>query len=303
MKKVVCLISLLKIHSSPRKMEQQEVRNLFHWSIFWLILSVLGFLAILIPGIVLGIPGLPGASFVFIFPIASAVYRLTKLATIKKNSAPNSAPGHRQMKIHPTPMPLTSSGIRVEALTEPYFRGALDVYNKFVGAGRKRLCCLVPLTLFPTSMLAFQFSFATENACSASAVAVRESDDKVVGFVHMTDKSMDREFSSILMHSLKDGECYIESMCVLSEVRGQGIGTRLLEFCEARARERSAQCITLGVVANNPAKRLYERFGFVDRKRDVLSSCGSSMGLFCIFGFPHWRIGGSIMEKNLVETA
>ncbi|KAL7474224.1 hypothetical protein ACHAW6_000209 [Cyclotella cf. meneghiniana] len=214
---------------------------------FWLILCVLGFLAILIPGIVLGIPGLPGVSFVFFFPIGSAVYRLTKLVTIKKNSAPNSATGHRQKIIQPTPMPLTSSGIRVEALTEPYFCGALDVYNKFVGAGRKRLCCLVPLTL-PTSMLDFQISFATENACSAIAVAVRESDDKVVGFVHMTDKSMDREFSSRLMHSLKDGECYIESMCVLSEVRNQGIGTRLLEFCEAHARERSAQCITLGLL-------------------------------------------------------
>jgi ribosomal protein S18 acetylase RimI-like enzyme len=244
-----------------------------------------------------------GGSFGFIYPICSAIHRILKLTNIKKDSSPNSAPGQRQMDIHPTAMPITSSGIRVEALTERYFRGALDVYNQFVGAGRKRLCCLIPLTLFPTSMLDFQITFTTENASSASAVAVRESDDKVVGFIHMTDKSNDRDFFSRLMHPLKDGECYIESMCVLPEVRGRGIGTRLLEFCEARARERSAWCITLGVVANNPAKRLYQRFGFVDLKRDALSSCGSSMTLFCIFGCPHWRIGGSIMEKNLVETA
>jgi ribosomal protein S18 acetylase RimI-like enzyme len=222
---------------------------------------------------------------------------------IMESSTPNSALGHKQMKIHPMAILLTSSGIRVEALTERYFRGALGVYNKFAGAGRKRLCCLIPLILFPTSLLDFQITFATENACFASAVAVRESDDKVVGFIHMTDKSIDRDFFSGLMHSLKDDECYIESMCVQSEVRGQGIGTRLLEFCEARARERSARCITLGVVANNPAKQLYQRFGFVDLKRDALSSCGSSMTLFCIFGCPHLGIGSSIMEKNLVDTA
>jgi ribosomal protein S18 acetylase RimI-like enzyme len=155
--------------------------------------------------------------------------------------------------------------------------GALDVFNNFVGAGRKRLFCLIPLTLLPTSIIDFTINFATENARSASAVAIRESDDKVVGFVHMTDNSMDRDLSSVLIHPLKDGECYIESICVLSEVRGLGIGTRLLEFCESRARERCAQRITLGVVANNPAKNLYQRFGFADLQRNSFSAFCSSM--------------------------
>ena len=283
-------------------MEQQEVQKLINRSIFWLILCILGFLGLLIPGIVLNMPGLMGGSFMFISPICSAIYLTSRLANIKDNSTPNSALGHRQIKIHPTAMPLTSSGICVEALKH-YFCGAMDVYNKFVGAGHKHLCCLIPLTLFRTSILDFQITFATKNVCSASAVAVWESDDKVVGFIHMTDKSIDQDFFSRLMHPLKDDECYIESMCVLSEVHGQGIGMWLLEFCEPRACKRSTQCITLGVVANNPAKQLYQRFSFVDLKCDALSSCGSSMTLFYIFGFPHWRIGRSIMEKNLVETA
>jgi hypothetical protein len=61
--------------------------------------------------------------------------------------------------------------------------------------------------------------------------------------------------------------------------------------------------LLLGGVANNPVKQLYQQFGFVDLKHDVLSSCSSLMTLFCIFGFPHCRIVSSIIEKNLVETA
>eukprot|EP01031_Cornospumella_fuschlensis_P032275 gene32275-39034_t len=141
-------------------------------------------------------------------------------------------------------------------MSEKYFEGALVALNFFLGGGRKRMCCLIPLTIFPTSMDEFAGLFATENALSASAVAVRESDGKVVGFIHMTDRSMVRDSISELMHTLKDGECYIETACVLPEARGLGVGTRLLEFCEARARERGAHVLSLAVVKNNPAKRL-----------------------------------------------
>lgn len=195
---------------------------------------------------------------------------------------------------HPVP------GIRVEALTERYFPGALAVQNNFAGAGRKRLCCLIPLTLFPTTSCEFKRLFATENARSASAIAVRESDDKVVGFAHMSDGSMKRDLVMQCLHTSQEGECYIEMIGVLSEVRGHGIGTRLLQFCEARARERNARALTLGVVANNPAKRLYERFGFVDRDQSAASKLFSLLTLFCLFGFPHWGCGGALMTKQLL---
>lgn len=54
------------------------------------------------------------------------------------------------MQMHPMAIPVILSGIHVEALTELYFHGALDIYNTFVGAGHKHLCCLIPLTLYPT---------------------------------------------------------------------------------------------------------------------------------------------------------
>ena len=39
------------------------------------------------------------------------------------------------------------------------------------------------------------------------------------------------------------------------------------------------------VVAKNPAKRLYERFGFVDRKQSLVSFLGTAGGLFFVFVF------------------
>ncbi|KAL3803342.1 hypothetical protein HJC23_009306 [Cyclotella cryptica] len=196
------------------------------------------------------------------------------------------------------------NGIRVMPIQECHLGGALAVYNEFVGSGRKRLCCLIPLGLFPTSMEDFQLNFTTENARSASAVAVlvegdHDKEEKVVGFIHMVDAGMDRDSFSQMMHALKKDECYIESICVVSEMRGRGVGLRLLEFCEARARERGARILSLGVVAKNPAKRLYERFGFVDRKEDVFSYCGSLLTIFCLFGVPHGALGGTVMDKDL----
>jgi ribosomal protein S18 acetylase RimI-like enzyme len=269
-----------------------EVQRQIRWSILVLLVWVAVLLAMLIPGIILNIPGLiGGACLGLAYPIGSSVYGIYRLSQIRTISLSQG----------PTNVTASSNDVRLESLTERYFRGALGVENTFIGAGRKRLCCLLPLTLFPASLADFYIRYATENARSASVVAVRERDDKVVGYAHMTERGMERDASSQFMHSLKDGECYIESMSVLPEMRGQGIGTRLLEFCEARARERGARNLTLGVVANNPARHLYERFGFVEKKRGALTSCGSSLGLFCLLGCPHWRIGGDVMVKNLSE--
>ncbi len=52
-------------------------------------------------------------------------------------------------------------------------------------------------------------------------------------------------------------------IALLPEHRGRGIGTRLVQdvLDEARASGRS---VSLHVEETNPAKRLYERMGFVD---------------------------------------
>ena len=193
----------------------------------------------------------------------------------------------------------SSSAVRVEALTKPYIDEALSIHNKFVGSGRKRLCCLIPLVLFPNTSLEFAALYNSEDAYSASAVAIRESDNKVVGFVRMTDRRIRRDPFDRFLHAVREGECYIEMMSVLPEMRGRGIGNRLLEFCEECARARGADRLTLGVVSRNPAKRLYERFGFVDQKASAASSACACFSIFLILGFPHWGCGGTVMVKTL----
>jgi ribosomal protein S18 acetylase RimI-like enzyme len=190
--------------------------------------------------------------------------------------------------------------IRIEAISEKHFAGTLSVMNQFIrNRLRKRLCCILPLGLFPTTMTQFRRMYGTPDAMSTTAIAIRESDDKVVGFVQMTDRTMTRDPINICLHSLDEDECYIEMMSVLPEVRGYGVGTRLLHFCESRARERGANKLTLGVVAGNPAKRLYERFGFNDVDEDCISKAMSWVCLFSLFGLPHCLPGGSMMEKMI----
>ena len=65
-----------------------------------------------------------------------------------------------------------------------------------------------------------------------------------------------------------------------------------MNWAEKKARERGASKLTLGVVKGNPAKSLYDRFGFVD----VSTPC--CMPWFLV-GRPHGRIGVTMMEKRL----
>ena len=53
------------------------------------------------------------------------------------------------------------------------------------------------------------------------------------------------------------------SLGVLEEARRRGIGTRLLLLLLDRARDDGFQALSLSVEPDNPARRLYERYGFV----------------------------------------
>jgi ribosomal protein S18 acetylase RimI-like enzyme len=55
---------------------------------------------------------------------------------------------------------------------------------------------------------------------------------------------------------------YIRSIAVASGFRGQTIGSQLLTSVEEWARLRGRRSLSLHVAASNPARRLYERFGF-----------------------------------------
>lgn len=53
------------------------------------------------------------------------------------------------------------------------------------------------------------------------------------------------------------------SMGILSQWRGRGIGTRLLDALLAQARQAGVKTLSLSVEHDNPARRLYERTGFL----------------------------------------
>lgn len=54
----------------------------------------------------------------------------------------------------------------------------------------------------------------------------------------------------------------VHDIAVLEGRRGEGIGRRLLEAAEDRARKQGCARMSLEVLPENPAHRLYERFGF-----------------------------------------
>jgi ribosomal-protein-alanine N-acetyltransferase len=63
-------------------------------------------------------------------------------------------------------------------------------------------------------------------------------------------------------------EAHITNIAVHPDLRGQGLGRRLLDQLLDRAKERGAECATLEVRAGNtPAIQLYERLGFVTAGR------------------------------------
>lgn len=70
------------------------------------------------------------------------------------------------------------------------------------------------------------------------------------------------------------------SMAVLPNYRGQGIGSRLLVEL-LREAARHYQAVSLSVAADNPARRLYERQGFI-----VLALEGGTATMIRHFGAP-----------------
>jgi [ribosomal protein S18]-alanine N-acetyltransferase len=58
-------------------------------------------------------------------------------------------------------------------------------------------------------------------------------------------------------------QAHINNLAVRPELRGQGLGTQLLEVIIVEAANRGADILTLEVrQSNEPARRLYERSGF-----------------------------------------
>lgn len=65
-----------------------------------------------------------------------------------------------------------------------------------------------------------------------------------------------------------DDEYYLSNLAVFESFRGKGVGVELLEKAEELAREKGYHKLVLAVeLYNKAAKRIYEKFGFVEEKK------------------------------------
>lgn len=102
------------------------------------------------------------------------------------------------------------------------------------------------------------------------------------GFVDPNLKSMVRIYGgfggllrmaglAVLHHTVGSDELYVDGVAVASDMRGNGIGSRLFEMLEQAVPEKGIKKISLEVIDTNPrAKALYERLGFEAVKTHTL---------------------------------
>lgn len=189
-------------------------------------------------------------------------------------------------------------GVRVEAISQETYAGACKVMNDFIGAGKGLCFGCCPFRWCPQTLETYSEHYEKHPDCRlTTAVAVREEDGFVLGVCRMSVYGQPRRGDDL--HALSPGEAYFEQIAVSAEARGKGIGMRFLQWGEQAARARGMARLTLSVVAKNPAKRLYEKFGFVDQREDCLDHFCSSFLAACFVGMPNGAFGLFDMEKRL----
>jgi ribosomal protein S18 acetylase RimI-like enzyme len=185
----------------------------------------------------------------------------------------------------------------IESLTEKHFEAARKIENEFFGSTGKGCCFgMCPLSWCPLGKEEFESHYRKHpDRCSTYGLAIRQTDQLllVVGVIALRQGGQASRFDESLLHKPDQNELHVEHLAVTKEARGMGGGTKLLAWAEDKARERKATRLSLGVVRGNPAKRLYDRFGFVE------VSTSTCMPAF-ILGRPHGQFGAVSMEKQVV---
>eukprot|EP00980_Cylindrotheca_fusiformis_P016168 scaffold4805_cov136-Cylindrotheca_fusiformis.AAC.23 len=187
----------------------------------------------------------------------------------------------------------SNSEVVIETLTPEYFDGARAVESGFVQT-RKGFCFgLCPYRFCPVSKSEFEQIYRqSADRCSTYGVAVRQTDQLVIGICKLRTASQPSKWKEDLLHDPSSNEMYVDTLAVTAEARGKGVGARLLNWAEEEARERKATRMILGVSTGNPARRLYERVGYVETE----SAC---FWPSCLLGRPNGSFGGAMMEKKL----
>ena len=140
---------------------------------------------------------------------------------------------------------------------------------------------------------------------------VRDAEGKVVGGIQLQlpgdigDLTFDDTPGSDFHHKPQPDEVYLEWICVHPAASGKGIGSKLLAWGHNFAKESGARFISLNVMgANQGAKRLYERKGYVAKTDPHEDSCSRLLTpciVFCFMGCRYCKL--VYMEKPLVSES
>ena len=195
------------------------------------------------------------------------------------------------MSTTPDPGPLTVN-IRIEPLTPERYGEDFKLLHEFLGT--MRCCCCIPNSCGESEAgWTKKREKWPADKLSLSAVAIDEATNKVVGFVHCSGFGHPCD-----MHSPKEGEIYVDEICVDKAFRRRGIGTQLMNWVEGVARERGATTLSLLVLRGNPSFGLYERLGYVAKKQSSLKECLDC----CCFSLFFGSKGYDMMYKQLAPA-
>jgi len=185
--------------------------------------------------------------------------------------------------------------IEIVPLQMLHLEGVKQVLSE--GFDTKKFCAIFP---HPKENLASVYQSAPEGKMDLGAVAV-DADGSVLGYIQLSVKGRDDLHG---LHECEVGEMYIDQVGVSARARGKGLGTRLLNWSEEKARNMEGiNRLTLYVVNGNRASVLYERFGFVKQSENFCERCCGCIFTFCLIGRPygccHSECGSSFMVKTL----
>ena len=175
----------------------------------------------------------------------------------------------------------------------------LLAYND--GAGAKHCCLCCPLAEHSSGRGVVKYMEKNPTRLPCWGIAVDTSDGRPLGYVAVTLTPMQPMDG---LHTTKPGEAYIDQLMVSSSARGEGIGTKLLEWAEDLARQLDAEVLTLEVLNSNPARRLYERFGMAVQPASLCTRwCISPIFICCFasqhYGCSHW---GSVLWPRVWQV-
>ena len=191
-----------------------------------------------------------------------------------------------------TPDPGALTDVRIEPLTPERYGEDFKLLFEFLGT--MRCCCCIPNSCGESEAgWTKKREKWPADKLSLSAVAIDEATNKVVGFVHCSGYGHPCD-----MHKPKEGEIYVDEICVDKAFWRRGIGTQLMNWVEGVARERGATTLSLLVLRGNPSFGLYERLGFVAKKQSSLKECLDC----CCFSLFFGSKGYDMMYKQLAPA-